>query len=123
MQTIPCEKGIIGHRIFIEEDIMLKIPGFLKKSIAIAITILILWGIITIFVSNAPSYLTAALIIILGIALAVIDIISRANRNSPIKLGMIGRGEFYGVVAVIVGCFFYLNTRIDSIYQILFSLK
>lgn len=39
--------------------------------------------------------------------------------NSPIRVGMINRGEFYGVVVVIIGAFFYLNNRIDSIFQLL----
>jgi len=94
----------------------------LKRAIAVVIVVVFVWGLVT-MLYNIASYVTALLLVVLGAILAIISVLSDTKRHSPIKVGNINRGEFYGVIVVVVGCMFYLNTRIDSIYQIIVSLK
>ena len=119
MEIIANKRIIIGHQLLVEEDSM---PNILKRAIVLAIVIVFLWGIFTTFYTT-PSYVTALLLIILGVTLAVVDIVSKTTRHSAIKIGAISRGEFYGIITVMVGCLFYLNVRIDSLFQLLIALK
>lgn len=90
----------------------------LIKIVAIITASVVSWAVVT-TMYNMPSYLTSYIVIGSGIMLFLIGFLSNIRRNSPISVGAINRGEFYGVVVVILGAFFYLNTRIDTLFTLL----
>ncbi len=92
--------------------------SILKKFVATIVILVVTWAVIT-SMFNMPSYITAYMVIASGVLLFLVNFLSNIKHNSPIKVGLINRGEFYGVVVVILGAFFYLNTRIDGLFQII----
>jgi hypothetical protein len=110
--------SIIGQRINLWEGIL----SILLRFVAIAVMIVIAWAVISTLIDTS-TYITAYIIIGLGVILALISFLSNIRHNSPISLGLINRGEFYGVVVVIIGSFFYLNTRVDALFTLVSQIK
>lgn len=97
----------------------------LKVIIGIAIVILLVYfTTITMLITKYQiTGLLPLILVILGFALALIDVLSNIAKSSPIKVGGINRAEFYGVMTVVIGSgiSMYLSTqsRIDQIMLIL----
>ena len=64
----------------------------------------------------------SVLLIILGLTLLLIGILTNITHRSTPKLGAISRTEVYGVVVALVGYMFYINNRIDTVYQTIITL-
>ena len=94
----------------------------LKRFVAVAIMVVVAWAIISTFL-NVQAFVTAYILIALGILLFLVSFLSNIRRSSPIRIGVINRGEFYGVVVVILGAFFYMNTRIDTLFTIISQIR
>jgi len=96
--------------------------NILKKTVATIVIFLMAWAVVsTMF--NISGYITAYLIIAMGAIMFLVNFLSNIRRNSPISVGAINRGEFYGVVVVMFGAFFYLNTRIDALFTIISQMR
>lgn len=93
-----------------------------KKVLYAAILIVFILAIVTTF-SGISNTVVVIILMALGFILFVVDMLSKITRNSPLKIGGLTRGEFYGILVIMVSYLMYLNTRIDSIYQIVVSLK
>jgi hypothetical protein len=117
MKMICCG-SIIRQRNYIWEVIL----NVLKYSVAVAILFFVIWAIVSTLIGE-PNYKTAYFIIAFGIILFLISFFTNIGHNSPVKLGVINRGEFYGVVAVIIGSFFYMNTRIDALFTLITQIR
>jgi hypothetical protein len=92
--------------------------SILKKFVATVVILVVAWAVITSMFS-APGYITAYIVIASGVLLFLVNFLSNIRHNSPVHVGAINRGEFYGVVVVILGAFFYLNTRLDTLFTII----
>ena len=92
--------------------------SILQKFVTGVVAIVIFWAFIS-TILNIQGDITAFLIIAAGITLFLVSLLSNIRRNSPLSLGAINRGEFYGVVVIMFGAFFYLNTRIDTLFTII----
>ena len=94
----------------------------LKGIVAGIITALILYAIVAIIYSM-PYSVIPPILAVFGALLLISGILSSIKRNSPIKLGVASRGEFYGVVVLLVSILLGMNGRIDTLYQILITMK
>lgn len=92
--------------------------NIIKFIVVTVVSLLMVYVVITGLFETPPD----VALVMLGIAgaiLAIIGILTSVRRNSPIRVGVINRAEFYGVVVVLVTYIFYLNTRIDQIMLLL----
>ena len=80
------------------------------------------WALVT-SMFNVSGYITAYMLIAVGFIMFIVHFLSNVIRNSPLRVGAINRGEFYSVIVVILGAFFYLNTRIDALFSILAPMR
>jgi hypothetical protein len=56
----------------------------------------------------------AGLLILIGLVIALSGVLGNLAKASPRTLsGVVGRREFYGVVAALIGWMFYLMTHFD----------
>jgi hypothetical protein len=110
--------SIIGQRLSHGGDIV----SILKTVVATAIALVLLLAFITTLIGT-PVNALAYTVIALGVALLILSLLSNIMHQSRIKIGAINRGEFYSVVAIIMGWLFLLTNRIDSLYQIMINMK
>jgi hypothetical protein len=106
---------IIRQRLILKGFDMLSI---IKRVVVVIVSLLMAFVVITELYDTPPS----VALVTMGLAgalLAVIGILTNVRRSSPVRVGVINRAEFYGVVVVLISCIIYLNTRID---QIMFML-
>lgn len=96
--------------------------SILKKLVA-NIVMLVVTCVVIDSMFNMPSYFTAYMVIASGVLLFLVNYLSNVKRNSPIRVGSINRGEFSGVVVVILEAFFYLNTRIDTLFSLISQIN
>ncbi|MFC2017259.1 hypothetical protein ACFLUD_02465 [Chloroflexota bacterium] len=106
------------QRVLFGGDIMHTVRNIVAT---IAALVLLLAFVTTI--SGNPINELAYVVIALGIVLFLISLLANVKRHSRIQIGVLSRGEFYGVVVIIMGWLFILNSRIDSLFQMLASMK
>ena len=106
--------SIMGQRLKLEVPFML---DRLKKIVTTLIIILIAIIVTGNFfgVPKLPDF-SLVLLVFLGATLVLLGLLTALERRSALSLGVINRAEFYGVVVVILGAFFYMNTRIDTLF-------
>lgn len=118
LQTNTRESFIIKQQLYRRYNTL----RILKGIVAGIITALILYAIVAI-IYNIPYSIVPPIIIGLGVILFVFSILSNIERTSPSKVGAANRYEFYSVTALLIGFLFALNLRIDSIFEILMTMK
>lgn len=96
--------------------------SILKRIVAIIITAVILYTVFAIIFS-LPYSVAPYMLIGWGLILLIISVLSNIHKNSPRKLGVANRYEFYSVTVVLVGLIVGINLRVDSIFQILLTMK
>ena len=96
--------------------------NIIKRVVVLFIALLMGYVILT-GIYATPVNVALFLLMGMGIILLVIGIISNIKRSSAIKLGVINRAEFYGVVVFLMGFMMYQNNRIDLVYEILIGMK
>lgn len=89
------------------------------KAIVVSIIIVLMSFVVVTSLLGTPSDIALFILIGLGIALMIFGILSNVKAGSPIRIGVINRAEFYGMVVAMVSYMIYMNTRID---QIMFKL-
>ena len=96
----------------------------LKLIIATIITALVVVILTNSFFDypKLPDF-SLILLIVLSVLLTVLGIFSSIVRHSSISLGAISRAEFYGVVVLIIAAFFYLNTRVDTLFTLVSQVR
>ena len=119
MQATVYRWDIIKQRLVTKGDDMLNI---IKRIVAGLVALLMTYTILTGMFAT-PNDIALYMLIVAGIVLLIVGLLTNIRRMSRISLGTISRAEFFGVIAVLIGWMFMLNNRIDSLYQILISMK
>ena len=116
---------IIRQRFYRRYDTL----RILKAIVAGLIGAVILYAIVAI-IYNIPYDVIPPILIGLGVILFFFSIFSNIKKNSPPKIGTVTQGEFFSVIAVLIGIMLGIygridsvNGRIDDIYQILLTMK
>ena len=92
----------------------------LKMVIILLVSLAVVFIVSSILIPIPETILPESYFVLigLGILLAVIGILTNLERESKIKVGVINRAEFYGVVALFA-YMQYMGNRIDQIMLIL----